>query len=477
MFDDLEFRGELRTRTIDTLGPEEDPVEEGGFELAGRRLGPGEVARLPRRARHRARRRPRPRPLGRRHRLRRGARGRRRLRPRGVRRRGGAVARGRRRARPPGWPTPRVPRCCTTPRAPTTRWPSHGWRLEGLVSDTALAAYLVQPDQRSYDLSDLTLRYLRRELRTEREPDQDALFEDPAGGQDAAETAMLHARAVIDLAEALDGEVEAAGGTRLLRRGRAAAGPGARGHGARRHRRRHRAPRAARGALRRRGAARGRRRLRRDRQGDQPRLAQAAAGRALRRARHAQDQAHQDRLHHRRRRAPAALRQDRAPVPAPPAAPPGRGPSPPDDRGPAQDGGARRADPHDVQPDDRGDRPALQHRPEPAEHPDPHRGGSPDPRGLRGRPGVRVPDDRRLQPGRDADHGPPLRGRRADRGVPVGPRLPLDHRRAGLRRRPRRRDRRDAGQDQGDELRPRLRAVGLRPGPAAPDRARRGARR
>ena len=44
LFDDLEFRGELRTRTIDTLGPEENPVEEGGFELTGRRLGPGEVA-------------------------------------------------------------------------------------------------------------------------------------------------------------------------------------------------------------------------------------------------------------------------------------------------------------------------------------------------------------------------------------------------------------------------------------------------
>ncbi len=45
----------------------------------------------------------------------------------------------------------------------------------------------------------------------------------------------------------------------------------------------------------------------------------------------------------------------------------------------------RRPDPHDVQPADRRDRPALQHRPEPAEHPGPHRGGPPDPRGLRGR--------------------------------------------------------------------------------------------
>ena len=71
----------------------------------------------------------------------------------------------------------------------------------------------------------------------------------------------------------------------------------------------------------------------------------------------------------------------------------------------------RRPDPHHVQPDDRRDRPALQHRAEPAEHPGPHRGGPPDPRGLRRRPGLRVADDGRLQPDRDADHGAPVRGR------------------------------------------------------------------
>ena len=43
LFDELEFRGELRTRTIETLADEE-PIEEGGFELAGRTLGDGEVA-------------------------------------------------------------------------------------------------------------------------------------------------------------------------------------------------------------------------------------------------------------------------------------------------------------------------------------------------------------------------------------------------------------------------------------------------
>ena len=181
------------------------------------------------------------------------------------------------------------------------------------------------------------------------------------------------------------GRARAGRGIAAADRGRAAARAPAGPDGADRHRGRPRPPDVARGALRRRGAQRGRRGVRRDRQGDQPRLAEAAAGRALRRARHAEDQAHQDRLHDRRRRAAGALRQDRAPVPAAPAAAPRREPAPPDHRGPAQDGAARRPDPHDVQPDDRRDRAAVEHRSQPPEHPRPHRGGPPDPRGLRGR--------------------------------------------------------------------------------------------
>ena len=68
-------------------------------------------------------------------------------------------------------------------------------------------------------------------------------------------------------------------------------------------------------------------RLRRHRARGQPRLAQAAAGGAVRRARPAQDQEDQDRLHHRRRRADLAARADRAPVPRAPAAPPRRHPA------------------------------------------------------------------------------------------------------------------------------------------------------
>lgn len=100
---------------------------------------------------------------------------------------------------------------------------ARGWDLGGLTSDTQLAAYLTRPDQRTYDLADLTVRYLKRELKVEAGPaeaedDQLALDfgDDDSGTALAAEAAMVRARAVIDLAEALDAEVAERGGTNLL---------------------------------------------------------------------------------------------------------------------------------------------------------------------------------------------------------------------------------------------------------------------
>ncbi|MFC6697780.1 DNA polymerase I [Nocardioides daphniae] len=98
-------------------------------------------------------------------------------------------------------------------KGPILALAAHGWQLEGLVSDTALAAYLVRPDQRSYDLADLTVRYLRRELKEESDSGQGLLF---AEDDSVADNAMLRARAVLDLAEALAGTVEEHGGTALL---------------------------------------------------------------------------------------------------------------------------------------------------------------------------------------------------------------------------------------------------------------------
>jgi DNA polymerase-1 len=103
-------------------------------------------------------------------------------------------------------------------KGPMLALAGRGWSLAGLVSDTALAAYLVRPDQRTFDLSDLTLRYLKRELKqgVEEEPEGQLSFDAVDEVLAGAQTAMLHARAVLDLAEALDVAVDEHGGTRLL---------------------------------------------------------------------------------------------------------------------------------------------------------------------------------------------------------------------------------------------------------------------
>src|SRR5690606_28204104 len=85
-------------------------------------------------------------------------------------------------------------------KGPILALAAQGWGLEGLRGDTALSAYLERPDHRSYNLADLTVRYLRRELKEESDEGQGLLFaEDDA----VADLAMLRARAVLDLAEAL----------------------------------------------------------------------------------------------------------------------------------------------------------------------------------------------------------------------------------------------------------------------------------
>ncbi len=93
-----------------------------------------------------------------------------------------------------------------------------GWTLAGVTSDTALAAYLVRPGQRSFALDDLSLRYLRRELRAETpEQQQLSLLDDTDGIDDqAVQTLILRARAVVDLADALDAELERIDSSALL---------------------------------------------------------------------------------------------------------------------------------------------------------------------------------------------------------------------------------------------------------------------
>jgi DNA polymerase-1 len=97
-----------------------------------------------------------------------------------------------------------------------------GWTLAGVTSDTALAAYLVRPGQRSFALDDLSLRYLKRELRADNpEQQQLSLLDDSLneqGGVDdqAVQTVILRASAVMDLADALDEELARIDSSALL---------------------------------------------------------------------------------------------------------------------------------------------------------------------------------------------------------------------------------------------------------------------
>jgi DNA polymerase-1 len=112
-----------------------------------------------------------------------------------------------------------IPKAGHDMKGPMHALRGRGWTLAGLTSDTALAAYLVRPGQRSFDLDDLALRYLHRELRAE-EGDSDGQLSLLGGEEEEAEKIMagvlLRARAVAELADALDEELVKTGQAKLL---------------------------------------------------------------------------------------------------------------------------------------------------------------------------------------------------------------------------------------------------------------------
>ncbi len=212
MLDELEFRGELRTRILDVLAPEDEPEVEGGFDLTGETIAAGELAAFLAE-------------LGT------DATG---LHVRGTWGSGTgrvdglafAQASGRAAYVDSATLTPEDdkalaawladaerPKILHDANGPLLALGAHGWQVGGLTTDTAMMAYLVAPDQRSYALEDLTLRHLKRELKQESGDDQGLLFET---GNEVAEAAMLHARAVVDLTAVLQGELDDRGGTRLM---------------------------------------------------------------------------------------------------------------------------------------------------------------------------------------------------------------------------------------------------------------------
>jgi DNA polymerase-1 len=115
-----------------------------------------------------------------------------------------------------GWlADPGVPKAAHDVKGPLHALAERGWTVAGISSDTALAAYLVLPGQRAFDLADLSLRYLRRELRAEA-PSDGQLSLDGGDEADTAQAEVVRARAVVDLADALDADLDRRGGARLL---------------------------------------------------------------------------------------------------------------------------------------------------------------------------------------------------------------------------------------------------------------------
>jgi DNA polymerase-1 len=84
---------------------------------------------------------------------------------------------------------------------------AHGWTFAGLATDTALAAYLAKPDNRTYDLVDLALRYLQRELRIEGVDAAQPTLDGLVGDRVVEESLMLKARATLDLVSAIYAEL------------------------------------------------------------------------------------------------------------------------------------------------------------------------------------------------------------------------------------------------------------------------------
>lgn len=92
---------------------------------------------------------------------------------------------------------------------------AQGWSLGGVVCDTALAAYLIQPGRRRFDLDDLVRKYLGQELE-ETGGAQLALDIGPEAESGPGYALAVRAAATRDLAVVLAAELDKRGGTHLL---------------------------------------------------------------------------------------------------------------------------------------------------------------------------------------------------------------------------------------------------------------------
>jgi DNA polymerase-1 len=101
---------------------------------------------------------------------------------------------------------PGRPKVLHDAKGPMHAFAARGLELAGLVSDTALAAYLALPGQRTFDLADLALRYLGKDLGEQAEDGQLTL--DGSAERDAATSLVVRAQATLELAAALEADLD-----------------------------------------------------------------------------------------------------------------------------------------------------------------------------------------------------------------------------------------------------------------------------
>jgi DNA polymerase I len=91
---------------------------------------------------------------------------------------------------------------------------SRGWSVEGIQLDTELAAYLVQPQQRTYDLGSLALQYLNKRIETTASGGEEGQL--AMAVEDDSTDRALQAAALLALSEVLAGELAERQQTALL---------------------------------------------------------------------------------------------------------------------------------------------------------------------------------------------------------------------------------------------------------------------
>lgn len=111
---------------------------------------------------------------------------------------------------------PDKPKVLHNAKATMRVFPEHGWTVDGVTMDTALAAYLVKPGRRSFALDALSLEYLGRELAPASEGDGQLAFGTEEDEQAEADSLMAQARTILDLGTAFGEKLREVGAGDLL---------------------------------------------------------------------------------------------------------------------------------------------------------------------------------------------------------------------------------------------------------------------